>query len=174
MLEHTAALALEVGVANFTIDELARRSGVAKTTIYRHFPTRQELLVAALDGQIPRPRVPDTGTFRADLIEFLHEIRPFFRNESIRRIALDILALSTRDPEAGAWMATLADGRSEPLRLIIERAQARGEVRTDLAPLILMELIEGPLFMRSVMWPHEVDELDLEAHADRVITVLEP
>ena len=174
MLEHAAALALDVGVADFTIDELARRSGVAKTTIYRHFPTRQELLVAALDGQIPRPRIPDTGTFRQDLVEFLEEVRPFFRDESIRRIALDILALSSREPEAGALMAAMADGRAEPLRLIIERGQARGEVRTDLELLVLVELIEGPLFMRSVMWPHEVDELDLEAHVDRVVMVLEP
>ena len=58
MLEHATALVLEVGVSGFTIDELAKRSKVAKTTIYRHFPSRTELLVAALDGQIPAPDTP--------------------------------------------------------------------------------------------------------------------
>ena len=88
ILHHASALASEVGVADFTIDELARRSGVAKTTIYRHFPTRRELLVAALDGQIPTPATPDTGSFREDLIAFLEIVRPYFRDESVRRIGL--------------------------------------------------------------------------------------
>ncbi len=61
MLQHTLAIVVEVGVHGFTIDELARRSGVAKTTIYRHFPTRNELLIAALDGNITIPETPDTG-----------------------------------------------------------------------------------------------------------------
>ena len=174
MLEHAAALALEMGVSGFTIDELARRSGVAKTTIYRHFPTKNELLIAAFDGQIPSPEIPDTGSFREDLIQFLGVVLPYFTNPSFRMLSLDLLAVTARDPELGELLQVMAEGRSEPLKTMIERGQRRGEVTTDLDYLTMLDLIEGPLFMRSVMWPDQLEDYDLAAHVDRVITVVKP
>ena len=174
MLEHATALVLEVGVSGFTIDELAKRSKVAKTTIYRHFPSRTELLVAALDGQIPVPDTPDTGTFRGDLVEFLTSLIPIFEDESIRMVSLDLLALSVREPEITAHIQALASGRSTPLDTMIERGQRRGEVRTDLDALTLLELIEGPMFMRSIMRPDQIAEFDVASHVDGVVRVVSP
>ena len=48
MLRAALEVVLEIGVPGFTIDEVARRSGVAKTTIYRHFDSRNDLLVGKL------------------------------------------------------------------------------------------------------------------------------
>ena len=174
MLEHATALVLEVGVSGFTIDELAKRSGVAKTTIYRHFPTRNELLVAALDGQIPTPDTTDTGTFRGDLVAFLTSLVPIFEDEAIRMVSLDLLALGAREPDITKHFRALASDRSTPLDTMIERGRRRGEVRDDLDPLTLLELIEGPMFMRSLMRPDQIGDFDIESHVDGVVQVAGP
>jgi AcrR family transcriptional regulator len=59
------------GGQGFAIEEVARHSGVAKTTIHRHFPTPNGLLVAALDGATPSSGTPDNGSLREDPLEFL-------------------------------------------------------------------------------------------------------
>src|SRR3954447_26979467 len=61
----------EHGYASFSIEAVARRSGVHKTTIYRRWPTREALLVYALDSRSDRHLpVPNTGSVRADLCQF--------------------------------------------------------------------------------------------------------
>ena len=174
MLDHATELVLDVGVSGFTIDELAKRSGVAKTTIYRHFPSRNELLIAALDGQIPVPDTPDTGTFGGDLVEFLTSLVPIFEDEAIRMVSLDLLALSAREPEITELFQALATGRSGPLDTMIERGRRRGEVRTDMDALTLLELIEGPMFMRSIMRPDQIAAFDIESHVEGVLRVVGP
>ena len=61
----------EHGYGGFSIDAVARRSGVHKTTIYRRWPTREALLVYALDTRSDRDvSIPNTGSLRQDLRQF--------------------------------------------------------------------------------------------------------
>ncbi|MEL6890827.1 MAG: TetR/AcrR family transcriptional regulator [Actinomycetota bacterium] len=174
MLAATAELLLESGVTGLTIDEVARRSGVAKTTIYRHFPDRNELIIAALDGHVPIPRVPDTGTFREDLIEFYGEILPIFMSESVRRLQLDILAAAARDPELARLDLQQTRSRASALRTIYERARERGEVEPDVPYADAFDYLEGPLIVRSLLYPPLLADLDIELMADRAIALLAP
>lgn len=90
MLGAAIELVQAAGVRGFNIDEVARRSGVAKTTIYRHFPNPNELLVAALDGAITVPPTPNTGSLRGDLLEFLASVLPIFTNPTVRALSFEI------------------------------------------------------------------------------------
>src|SRR5262245_61300263 len=69
-LDATLDLVLELGVDGVTFDEVAARSGVAKTTLYRHFGTKQAMLVAAASSCYVEHPTPDTG----DLLEDLRRI----------------------------------------------------------------------------------------------------
>src|ERR1700761_1847970 len=64
----------ESGVGGFSVDEVARRSGVAKTTIYRHWPTREALVIDACSRISDEQEVPDTGTLEGDLAAILTNI----------------------------------------------------------------------------------------------------
>ena len=99
MLRAAADLVLDRGVDRFSVDEVARRSGVAKTTIYRHFPSAKELLVAALDRVMEAPPTPDTGSLRQDLLEYLASVRPTFADVALRNLFFEIYSASARDPE---------------------------------------------------------------------------
>ena len=61
------AILAERGVDGLTVDEVADQSGVAKSTIYRHFGSVDELILAAVDELIPNNPAPDTGSFERDL-----------------------------------------------------------------------------------------------------------
>ena len=172
MLTTAAELVLTGGLGEFSIDEVARRSGVAKTTIYRHFPTRNDLLIEALDAATPMPEVPDTGTLRGDLEVFLTNILPIFRDDVLRTATLELFAAATRDPDLHQIHATLIEGRLESMNTIVGRARERGEIPDDLDDGAVFEVIEGPFIVRSLLRPEALRDVDLEALVDRMIRML--
>ena len=85
VLDATADLVAEVGVERTTIDEIANRSGVAKTTIYRHFASKEVLVVEAVHACTYIPVVADTGSLRNDLIScFSGTTKASYRSEERR------------------------------------------------------------------------------------------
>jgi len=174
MLAAATGLILEVGVSGFTIDEVARRSGVAKTTIYRHFPTRNELLVAALDGAIEVPATPDTGALPGDLIEFLETVLPIFADRVLRAVSLDIFAAAARDPELAELHQALGRSRLGPLKTMFDRGKARGEIAPDITFETAFDFIEGPVIARWIIDPESLDDFDIAGAVDRVLIALGP
>lgn len=172
MLDAARDLLLGCGVNAFSIDEVARRSGVAKTTIYRHFPNRIDLLAAALDGSMPVPPVPDTGSLRDDLLEFLASVLPIFVDPRPRAMLLDILAGSARDPELLEVQRSVLGSRAGATLTIFKRAQERGEISPDLDYETALEIMEGPFIIRSLFRPEALIDVDLEAMVDRMLPQL--
>jgi AcrR family transcriptional regulator len=170
---HTATdLVLEVGVDGFSVDEVARRSGVAKTTIYRRFSSAKELLVAALDRVMTAPSTPDTGSLREDLLEYLASVRPAFADITLRNLFFEIYAASARDPELRDLHKSLMRARAGPTRAIFDHARLRGELSPELDYVTMAEIVQGPFIVRSMFRPETLADVDLEALADRMITLL--
>ncbi len=71
VVEATLALVAEVGIGETTVDAIAERSGVAKTTIYRHWTGKPAIVLDALSSVMAPPADPDTGTVRDDLVVLL-------------------------------------------------------------------------------------------------------
>ncbi len=173
MLGATAEIVFEGGVTAVTLDEVARRSGVAKTTIYRHFETKNQLLMAALDGATALPQLPDTGTLRQDLLDFFAEILPIFRSDQLRLAALDIIAAAARDEELAGLHRNMVRDRTTSMHTIFDRAQRRGELPADLDYTDAFDFLEGPFMVRTLLYPEKLDELDLERTIDRIVAALQ-
>lgn len=173
MLRATAEIALTDGVNAVTIDEVARRSGVAKTTIYRHFETKNELLIGALDGATAMPAIPDTGTLRQDLIDFYRELLPFFDDLQLRAASLDLLAAAARDDELDELHRRYVHDRTTAMKAIFDRAQRRGEVDPDISYAEAFDFLEGPFMVRTLLYPEKIKELDFERTIDRIIAALQ-
>ena len=172
MLSAAADVVLDAGVDGFSVDEVARRSGVAKTTIYRHFASAKELLVAALDRMMKAPPTPDTGSLRTDLLEYLASVRPGFADVTARNLFFEIYVAAARDPELRILHETLMRARAGPTRAIFDNARARGELSDDLDYPTMVEIVQGPFILRSMFRPETLADVDLEALADRMLTVL--
>jgi AcrR family transcriptional regulator len=118
----------ESGYPGLTMDRVARRAGTNKNTIYRRWPNRAALGVAAYrhlaDGDL---RPPDTGDLRGDALGLLRAVNCGSTSPAAR-ILRGLLAGVGDDPELLAQLHDqAADGATGPWLTILERAVARGE-----------------------------------------------
>jgi AcrR family transcriptional regulator len=160
------------GVAGVTADAVARRSGVAKTTLYRHFGSTDGLIFAAVADRVTAQEPPDTGTLRGDL-------------ESIHRRYLDV-ASSRRTRELFAWMVAKSIESAEnrelfrlarvqprgPTTVALQRAIARGEIPADIDVGTAMHAIQGPLISQRIVDDSDVSERDLAHMLDMTLRAL--
>jgi AcrR family transcriptional regulator len=142
------ALLEENGVAGFSVDEVARRSGVAKTTIYRHWPTRAALVLDACAKISNEQEIPDTGTLAGDLHVHLTTIAELLQTANWSAVLPSIVDAAERDPEFASLHAEIQRDHAAPVHEIIRRAIARGELPTNTDPATTAATLLGPLFYR--------------------------
>lgn len=141
----------EHGVAGFTVEAVAKRSGVAKTTIYRHWESGNALLVDTIDSMVVAFPTPDTGSLASDLAAFLDVMAPIIENPTMVRIMLGVMAEASSDADLNRIHQELMAERKRPIRTILDRAQRRGEIRSDLAMDQIIDMVEGPLMSRFLI-----------------------
>lgn len=174
MLAAAADIVVSDGMSKLSIDEVARQSGVAKTTIYRHFSGKNELVVAALDDMLTATveDPPDTGTLRGDLIEFLKVVLPNFANRRLQLLYLEMMVARAHDAELHELSESMMTGRGLTLFAIIGRARDRGEIDAELDAISAFAFVEGPLVLRSLAFPEGLAALDVESYVDRILGTL--
>jgi len=148
VLAATAELLFERGYAGASVDEISRRSGVAKTTIYRHWPARTDLLRDAC-SRIGTPQVlPDTGRFEADLTALMTDLVAVLRTAKWTSVLPSIIDAAERDSDVADMYSALQDGYSAPFKTVIQRAMERGELPGDTDVAVLVAECTGPAFYR--------------------------
>ena len=146
----TAAFELlsESGVGGFSVDEIVRRTGVAKTTIYRHWPTREALVIDACSRISAEQETPDTGSLEGDLTAILTNIGQLLETANWSSVLPSIIDTAERDPEFAAIHSEIQRGHAAPLREVLDRAKNRGDLPTDADRSTLVAALLGPLFYR--------------------------
>lgn len=149
------------GVRGFSLLEVARRAGVPKSTVYRRWRTKRELLAAALSAfEAATLPAPDTGTLRGDLVALVDQRIDDLR---CRQETLGELGLQTRhDHELGRVVRTTIERRRHACRPIFERALARGELRAGVDFEVALDLVVGPVWSRVMsqrLGPRAADEI---------------
>lgn len=165
----------ERGVDGLTVDEVAARAGVGKATIYRRYPGKVDLVIAALEAG-RREQLPhvDTGRLETDLRAFLGHLMRAMREPAGGAVMRKLAAEIDRDPEFAAAHRALVARRREETEQIIRRAIDRGEVRPDVDPGVAIDLIVGPLSHRVLLTGDRVDDAFLDAVVAAVVRALAP
>jgi AcrR family transcriptional regulator len=158
VLTATFELLGESGVSGFTVDEVARRSGVAKTTIYRHWPTREALVIDACSRISDEQEVPDTGSLEGDLTAILTNIGHLLGTARWSSVLPSIIDVAERDPEFAAIHRRIQHGHAAPLREVIDRAADRGEIAATADRPTMIAGLMGPLFYRRWFSREPIDE----------------
>jgi AcrR family transcriptional regulator len=148
ILRVTSELLSEAGFGGVSVDEVSRRSGVAKTTIYRHWPTRSALLIEACAQLGTKPTIPDTGTLKGDLTTLSLELAERLRTARWPAVLPSIIDAAERDPELAGVHSRLHADRTMPFRIVIDRAKERGELARNYDGARLIATVIGPLFYR--------------------------
>jgi AcrR family transcriptional regulator len=166
VLDAAADLVAEVGLERATIDEIAARSGVAKTTIYRHWPSRQALMIAAVRSCMEYSPTPNTGDLRADLISCFDSMVKAGVGGRVSKMLASLLDGAERDAELDRLVRAYLMEKRIPVRTVLELAQWRGELPADLDLDLAITLIVGPLSYRKIILREPVTAAFVESVVD--------
>jgi AcrR family transcriptional regulator len=132
------------GVAGTTIEGVAAEAGVGKTTIYRRWPSKNDMILAALSAIVPSGDPPDTGTMAGDMAALAEMQRRRLAGSGLPGIVPRVLAESMSDPELHQdFVDRVVSPFRALLRLFIERGIERGELRPDLEVEPLVDLLHS-------------------------------
>ncbi|OHT86971.1 TetR/AcrR family transcriptional regulator [Mycobacteroides saopaulense] len=141
------------GYERFTIDSVAAQAHASKTTIYRRWSNKAELVKAALDAHDAHcnAQVPDTGSLRGDLLATLEMLRHKAKSMPPSLYA-DLIRAMEHDTElADAIARHLADSNLSPFDAPLSRAVTRGEVRPDVDRELVHDVAEAMLAHRLTL-----------------------
>jgi AcrR family transcriptional regulator len=159
----------ELGLGGVSVDAVSKQSGVAKTTIYRHWPTRSALILAACSNMSVRPQAPDTGTLKGDLTPLLTHVANQLRTAKWPTAAPSIIDAAERDPQLAEQQARFHQEMRGAFRTVIERAQQRGEIPRNEDPADIVASILGPLFYRRWFSREPLDDRFVRSVLARVV-----
>ncbi len=159
ILRATADLLIELGASGVTIDGVAERSGVAKTTIYRHWKSRSSLVFDAFESLLAPSALPShNGPIRQQLEAILvHFVYSLTRSEWARAVST-LIDGADRDPEMRQLLHDFLAVRMEPGRDALRAAVERGELRADLDVDEAIAMLVGPIFYRRFVSRENLDE----------------
>ena len=140
------------GLSRFTIEGVAARSGVARTTIYRWWPTKGALAMEGfLEAMAADLAQPPSDSVVADMQAFLRTFARLLRGEA-GRIIRCIVAEGQSDPETiEAFVSGYVTPRRAEMRAVLQRGIASGELRSDLDIEMVLYSLFGPLYLRMLM-----------------------
>lgn len=174
MLSSAQSIVMERGLDAFTVDAVAAHSGVAKSTIYRHFDTSDDLLLAALSGIVPEIDDVETGDLRTDLCQLMNRIVAMATEPRIQRLFTGVLHRAAIDPDFALLQSKLVGERKSPMRRAIQRGIATGEVDPTIDLDTVATLFEGPLIVRIMHDQGRFRPGEIELIVDLVLKAVAP
>jgi AcrR family transcriptional regulator len=151
ILEQVIALLGSHGYAGLTLDELAARSGVAKTTILRRWPSKAAVAAAGVERlALQSVDVPDSGALKVDLLALLHgAVEAFVRGRG--QFVAQLIREAGHHPEITDLLYTVIHTRRQAYRRVLALAIARGELAPSVDQDLLIDLLIGPIWTRMLI-----------------------
>jgi AcrR family transcriptional regulator len=168
VLRATLDALLAGGADDLTIRDVAQRAGVHETSVYRRWGTRANLILDAVLGEVQAAvPVPDTGSLRGDLLALLSAIAAFITTplgQVLLRLALRDDLPEDRDVRQRFWAERFTTGRT-----VLQRAQARGELRPGTNSQLTIETLLGALYVRLLLTREPIDDALIEQLAELML-----
>jgi AcrR family transcriptional regulator len=149
------------GVAGTTIEGVAAEAGVGKTTIYRRWQSKNELILAAVSQMAPGGDPPDTGSVPGDLEALRDMQRTRLAGTGLLTVAPRVLAESMNDPELHqGFLERVIEPNRLLLRTVVERGRERGELRPDVEVESLVDVLHGTVIYKILLARGDPGSLD--------------
>ncbi|MBB6437641.1 TetR/AcrR family transcriptional regulator [Streptomyces candidus] len=166
ILVATREALVELGWPKLTMGDVARRAGVAKTTLYRRWAHKSELVVDAVAVLFDELELPDRGSLLEDVQGVVLQFAALLERPETKTALMAVVAESTRDPALRERIRSAIVERQKRLVLLgRERAQARGELPYEESPVqaardadLIFDVIAGAVVHRALVSAEPVDE----------------
>lgn len=151
MLAAATDLLVEDGPRAVTVDAVAERSGVAKSTLYRHWESGTALLVEVVRSNVPDMEVPDmSGGFALTLRALVHQFADALADPKWAEIMPVMLALKHQIPEMAELTAADHQHQVTVLQAVLEQGVEEGVLPAGLDPEAVAGILIGPLVFSCV------------------------
>lgn len=174
ILGATLELLAEVGYEALRLDAVAARAKASKATLYRHWPGKADLVVAAIKcfKDVDLTQIDDTGSLRGDLIATLKGVRELMSGPT-GQIMSGLLVAVQKDAElAEAVRTSMLEDKDDVTQRMLERAIARNEVPADTDATLFTEVAPAMMFMRIFVYGDTVDDAYLDHLTDDILIPL--
>lgn len=173
VLEATLAELGRVGYLALRVEDVAVRASVNKTTVYRRWPTKEELVTAAIRETWDQDdALPDTGRLRTDLVALVQRSLAFFDRPEGRALTR-LITVELAAPEVERLVRALKEEVHERRLELLRRAEARGEIPAGVDGRMVLDAIFAPVMSRVVRFREKVDEAHVERLVDLVVRGIE-
>ncbi len=157
-------------MAELSLERVARRAGVHKSTLYRRWGNRDRLLLELLREQAAHTvPIPDTGSVRQDLIELARAAVANAASPKVQPITRAVISELPHDAAVAEMARQFWEERMTLDSAIIERAIARGELAPDTDPCFAIEAVLGPLHLRLLITGEPASDVLISSVVDLVI-----
>lgn len=153
ILDAAVRLLVEQGYDAMTVEGVAAAAGVGKTTIYRRYPNKRELVVAALGTMAATLSEPDCGDARRDLIALVSDALDLIRRTGVGFTMVGTLLVKERDEPLllELFRERIIRPRLEAGVRILRRGVERGELRPEIEPEAILTMLIGSIFSRHLL-----------------------
>jgi AcrR family transcriptional regulator len=153
IIKATLELLAEEGFQGLSIEGVAARAGVGKTTIYRRWSSKDELVMDAIREVQVNLSVIDTGNFRNDLVTFFKTAyQGITANSLLGQLVLKLIGdYQTNSEIFQVFLKQLIIPRFQYFIQMVEQAKAREEIRKDIDPMLVMDLVAGSLYFHWIV-----------------------
>ena len=170
ILDAATGLFIELGYDGLTVEGVAARAGVGKTTIYRRYPSKPDLVMAAAERMCAQKGpVADTGSLRGDLLATAKSYRRLLTSTDAGRAIPATVAAAARNEELSRAHREFIARRRATSATIVHRAIDRGEVPADVDVDLVVDLVSAPLFYRVLVSGDPVDDAFIERLVSTVL-----
>jgi AcrR family transcriptional regulator len=170
MLQSTLELLAEVGFDRLSIDAIAARAGVGKTTIYRRYASKEELVADAIESVREEMVIPNTGNLPDDIEALIQNAAQITLTPLGRQtVAMIISSAASNSQFAQIYWTKYLQPRRQTFAIVIDRAKARTEVPDDLDADLVFDTMSA-IMLYALIFPPTAESW--EAYVRRALRLL--
>jgi AcrR family transcriptional regulator len=155
----TTEILAERGYDGVTFDDVATRAGVHKTSIYRRWPTKADLVLDVMHSRSDAViEMPDTARLDADVLAFLRDVAAHVTSPLGRALLVATMRTREGDDEEDSLRRRFWEQRFDRARARLERAKQTGELAADADTALMVEALVSPIHFRALVSGAPIDD----------------
>ncbi len=159
VIRATLATCARVGFADLTIEAVARDAAVGKSTIYRHWRNKTDLVAEAIDSQVAKLYLDiDSGDLEKDFRKLIHNLADLFSGSSGKAFARIVGESQANRALSEMVLTRWTKHRQGPIVELVQRYRKSGQIREGFDPEQISELIFGRILLQALVFRDDFDE----------------